>query len=116
MAKSRKLRVMISSRCDDRFPAKGGRPLSAIRRELKRELESISLLGRELFEIWINEATPPQGGTWDSWDTCIEAVKECDIFLSLYKATQDGRRMSRTPEFAVQSYRPHYQPHRPRCV
>jgi Domain of unknown function (DUF4062) len=84
MAKSRKLRVMISSRCDDRFPAKGGRRLSDIRREVKRELESSRLLGAELFEVWINEATPPQGGTWDSWDTCIEAVKECDIFLSLY--------------------------------
>ena len=74
---------MISSRCDDPFPFNGGRSLSAIRIDLQLEIESSRLLGGELFEVWINESAPPKGGTWDSWDVCIEAVKDCDILLAL---------------------------------
>ena len=45
MAKSSKLKVMISSRCDDNFPTNPtGRPLSEIRRELKTEIEGLDLL------------------------------------------------------------------------
>ncbi len=63
MAKSSKLRVMISSRCDDKFPADlSGRPLSEIRKELKMEIEAFEVFGKKIFEVWINEETPPQGG------------------------------------------------------
>lgn len=72
---------MISSRCNDLFPDVAGRPLSDIRRELKSEIEGLEVFGKEVFEVWINEETAPQGGTWDSWDVCIQAVKECDILL-----------------------------------
>lgn len=71
MAKSSKLRVMISSRCDDLFPTdQTVTRLSDIRRSLKTEIEAMKLAGKAAFELWINEETPPQGGTWDSWDTC----------------------------------------------
>ena len=84
MAKSSKLRVMISSRCDDKFPADPpGRPLSEIRRELKTEIEALEVFGKKIFEVWTNEETPPQGGTWDSWDVCLQAVKDCDILVAL---------------------------------
>ena len=84
MAIPSKLRVMISSRCNDMFPSSGGQSLSKIRIELKKEIEDIEVFGRQLFEVWINEEIPPQGGSWDNWDTCLLAVKGCDILLVLY--------------------------------
>jgi hypothetical protein len=81
MAKSSRLVMMISSRCNDRFPTAGGRPLSEIRRELKKEIEALEVFGRRPFEVWINEEVPPQGGTWDSWEVCLEAVEDCDILI-----------------------------------
>ena len=84
MAKSSKLRVMISSRCNDKFPAgEGGQPLSEIRRELKKEIEKLKVFGKQVFEVWINEETPPQGGNWDSWEVCLQAVRDCDILIVL---------------------------------
>jgi hypothetical protein len=81
MATSSKLKVMISSRCNDPFPAGAATTLTDIRRELKREIEAIEIFGKKAFEVWINEDTPPKGGTWDSWDVCLEAVADCDILL-----------------------------------
>lgn len=81
MAKSSKLRVMISSRCNDKFPAGTATTLTDVRKELKTEIEAMEIAGRKAFEAWINEETDPQGGTWDSWDVCIQAVKDCDILL-----------------------------------
>jgi hypothetical protein len=84
MAKSSKLSVMISSLCDKEFPVEPpGRPLSEVRKELKTEVEALEVFGKKIFEVWINEETPPQGGTWDSWDVCIQAVKDCDILVAL---------------------------------
>ena len=85
MAKSSSLRVMISSRCNDNFPAgEGGQPLSEIRRELKKEIERLKVFRKKMFEVWINEEMPPQGGNWDSTDVCLRAVDDCDILLVLY--------------------------------
>lgn len=81
MARSKKLRVMISSKCEIQFPQSTGRKLSEIRKELKTQIEGIKVGGHPIFEVWINEAEPPQGGRWDSWDVCIQAVKDCDILL-----------------------------------
>jgi hypothetical protein len=84
MAKASKLRIMISSRCLDFFPAgQTATRLSDIRKILKREIEAVAIFGKEIFEVWINEEEPPQGGTWDSWDVCIEAVKDCDVLLAI---------------------------------
>jgi hypothetical protein len=81
MAKSSKLRVMISSRCNDPFPAGSSTNLSDIRRQLKTEIEAMEIAGKKGFEVWISEEADPQGGTWDSWDVCIQAVKDCDILI-----------------------------------
>jgi len=81
MARSSKLTVMISSRCETQFPLKTGRKLSDIRKDLKRDIEAIEIDGRKLFEVFINESAPPKAGTRDSWDQCIKAVKDCDILL-----------------------------------
>ena len=67
MAKSL-IRVMLSSRCVDAFPAGSKTNLTDLRKELKREIESAEVLGRKLFEVWINEDAPPAEGTQDSWD------------------------------------------------
>lgn len=83
----RKIKVMISSRCNDDFPAKSGvgsRKLSEIRKELKRDIEAEKLFGKEAFEVWINEDEPPEPGRQDSWDLCIEQAREADLMLVLY--------------------------------
>jgi hypothetical protein len=86
MALSQNIRVMISSRCKDQFPfgLKNSPTLSKIREELKDEIERQELFGKKAFEVWINEKAPPSGGTWDSWDTCLKAVRDCDILIVLY--------------------------------
>ena len=84
MSTSSKLRIMISSRCNTVFPAKKGRPLSEIRKDLKKEIEATKLFGEPLFEVWINEEEPPWGGNWDIWGACMQAVRDCDIMLVLY--------------------------------
>jgi hypothetical protein len=83
MAKSSKLVVMISSRCNDLFPAVGGRRLSEVRIELKKEIEALDVFGRKVFEVWINEEAPPKGGAWDSWEVCLAAVRDCDVLVCL---------------------------------
>ena len=80
MARSSLLKVMISSRCMVDFD---GKQLSDIRRELKQEIEEFTFFGNQMFEVWINEDTAPQGAKRDSWDVCIQAVRECDILLVL---------------------------------
>lgn len=86
MASSSKIKVMISSRCKDGFPVsikKGGQSLTEIRRELKKEIEAHKLFAASVFEVWINEDAPPAPGTLDSWDKCMDQVKDCDILLVL---------------------------------
>lgn len=80
------IRVMISSRCNDSFPASDGpTTLTAIRRELKQEIEAERLFGDgPVFEVWINEDSPPQEGSADSWETCLRQVRDADVLLVLY--------------------------------
>ena len=57
MAISSKIKIMISSRCNDRFPLAGenSRPLSEIRVQLKREIESVTIFKQAIYDVWINE-------------------------------------------------------------
>lgn len=83
----RKVKIMISSRCNDIFPASGGadsRRLSDIRMQLKKEIEAEKLFGKEAFEVWINEDEPPEPGDKDSWELCVEQARDADILLVLY--------------------------------
>lgn len=82
-----KIKIMISSRCNDLFPLGGGigsRSLSEIRGLLKKAIEAEKLFGKEIFEVWINEDEPPEPGTIDSWDLCVEKAREADLLLVLY--------------------------------
>lgn len=85
MATSNKIRVMISSKCIDNFPigVAGSQTLTDIRRELKADIEAETVFGLVVFEAWINEDAPPGIATADSWDVCLQAVKDCDILLVL---------------------------------
>jgi len=86
MATASKIRVMISSRCNDLFPlapAKGQQTLSGIRAELKQEIEDATVVGQKLFEVWINEDSAPAPATSDSWETCMEQVRACDVLIVL---------------------------------
>lgn len=83
MAKSSKLRVMLSSRCKDSFPLGTKTTLSDLRSALKKEIETIEVGGKAVFEVWINEETDPQGGNWDAWEVCTEAAQECDVFIAM---------------------------------
>jgi hypothetical protein len=60
MALSRNIRIMISSRCNDRFAIddKKSPTLSKTRKELKTEIEAQELFGNTAFEVWINEEAP----------------------------------------------------------
>jgi len=86
MAHSSKILVMISSRCTDNLPLTGENQLelSEIRIQLKDIIEQETLFGKQLFEVWINEEQPPQGGDWNSEEFCLDAVKKCDVMLVLY--------------------------------
>ena len=85
MTKTSKIRVMISSRCNDSFPSgtKGSSTLSNIRKEMKVEIEEVEVFGKKVFEVWINEDAPPAPGTQDSWEHCLTQVKQCDVLLVL---------------------------------
>ncbi|WP_241089278.1 DUF4062 domain-containing protein [Pseudomonas viridiflava] len=83
MAQSKRIKVMLSSRCNDRFPADSDQTVSNIREQLKREIEGTKLFGKQVFEVWINEDAPPEDGIQDSWDACLQAVRDCDVLLVL---------------------------------
>lgn len=76
------IKVMISSRCNDRFPADGP-ALSELRKDLKRDLEAVTLFGEPLFEVWINEDAPPADTSQDSLDVCLKEVDKADVVLVL---------------------------------
>lgn len=67
MAQSKRLKVTLSSRCNERLPADSDQALGSIREQLKRVLEGPKLFGKQVFEVWINEHAPPADGMQDSW-------------------------------------------------
>ena len=85
MASSSKMKIMISSRCNDRFPleGKGARTLSEIRPDLKRDIEAIQVFGQSIYEVWINEDAT-EDGSQPAWDHCMEQARDCDVFIVLF--------------------------------
>lgn len=93
MPSAAKIRVMISSRCNDEIQLDGlPARLSDVRRRLKAELESTFLFGNPLFEVWINEDAPPAEGSTDAWDHCMNQVRRADIVLVLYNGNSGWAR------------------------
>lgn len=86
MATSQKIKVMLSSRCNDVFSKTDKKLLTEIRRELKKEIESQRLFGLQPFEVWINEDAEAQDHLNDSWDACLKQVRDCDILIVLYNS------------------------------
>ena len=85
MAKSSKLHVMISSRCDDFFPLNQEKTkLSNVRETLKEYIKDLKISNKNLFEVWISEDAPPASGAMDSWEKCMDEAKKCDILIVLY--------------------------------
>jgi hypothetical protein len=91
-----RIRVMISSRCNDTIEFDGViSTLSDVRARLKHTLEDVELLGSQIFDVWINEDAPPAEGDEDSWEHCLAQVRDADIVLVLYNgnagwAKEDG--------------------------
>ena len=85
MSVSRYIRVMISSRCNDTLTFQGKQStLSEVRENLRETIEGEKLFGKLTFEVWINESAPAAEGSSDSWDTCIEQVRDADLVVVLY--------------------------------
>jgi hypothetical protein len=85
MTTSSKIKIMISSRCNDPFPfvAKGARRLSDFRAQLKAEIEAIRIFGQPVFEVWINEEAA-EDGSQQAWYHCMEQARDCDVFIALF--------------------------------
>jgi hypothetical protein len=98
MAKSSRIKVMISSRCNDMFPlsSKPQVRLSDLRTKMKKEIEGTTVLGSRPFEVWINEDAA-ESAELDAWDECMRQARECDIFVDSLTETQVGREPARTP-------------------
>lgn len=83
---SKKIMVMISSRCHDRIQKAGGGSieLSELRLRAKGVIERFQLFDRDTFECWIDEDEPTMSGSADVWDHCLDAVRRCDVLLVLH--------------------------------
>ena len=80
-----KIRVMISSRCEDKILLGGPeQKYSDMRKLLKRDIENERLFDGITFECWINEDAGPAPGTDDSWNHCLGQVKRAEIVIVLY--------------------------------
>lgn len=81
----RTLRVMISSRCDDTVPFEDENlTLTKLRQALKKNLEGERLLGKVVFEVWINEDGNPAPGDENAWEHCLRQAEDSEIFISLF--------------------------------
>jgi hypothetical protein len=85
MATSSKIKIMISSRCNDPFPL-ASKPvvrLSDIRRQIKKKVEAERILGETPYEVWINEDAVADASQ-DSWEACMSQARDCDILVALF--------------------------------
>lgn len=83
MAKT--IKIMISSRCNDPIALNGKAvTFTAVRKKLKAAIEAAQPFAEPFFEVWINEDAPPEEGSTDSWETCLQQVDEANILLVLY--------------------------------
>jgi len=84
---SKKIRVMISSRCNDQIDYQGTQQdLSEVRKQLQIEINDFQLFGNTAFDCWINEGpdTPPAPGSETSWEHCLNQVNDSNILIVLY--------------------------------
>lgn len=84
MATSQKIKVMLSSRCNDLFSIGESTALTEVRRSLKNDIEAQRLFEFQPFKVWINENAEALDHSADSWDACLRQIRECDILIVLY--------------------------------
>jgi hypothetical protein len=85
MANSRKIRVMISSRCSDSIELAGKKAtMSDMRLEMKAVITELAPFGSPLFDCWINEDSPAIAASSTAWEACLEQVRKADIVIILY--------------------------------
>jgi len=87
MVQGKKLRVMLSSRCDTCFPDVDGKPLTEIRRELKSHLQQAFFFDMPLFEVWINEDEPAVPTDVTTLERCTREAREADIVIVLWNGS-----------------------------
>ncbi len=85
MATSSKIKIMISSKCKDKFPldTKEVNDLSTIRAQLKEDIEEVKVFGRSIYEVWINEREV-EDASQKAWDQCMDQARDCDVFVALF--------------------------------
>lgn len=93
MAKSSKIRIMVSSRCETLIKFRDKQQqLTEVRRALKKQLEDFRLPNQKqpIFECWINEdgTSGPGGSNW--WDHCKKQALDADIVIVLYTGSSGG--------------------------
>jgi len=93
MAKSSKLRVMISSPCETFIEfGKKQQKLTEVRRALKKQLEGFRLPNQQqpIFDCWINEDGTSGVGGSNWWDHCKKQARDADIVIVLYTGGSGG--------------------------
>ena len=85
LASDRRIRVMISSRCNDMIEFRKKKvEYSVLRGKIKTLIEDIQPFGSPFFECWINESSPPVEGSKDSWEACLQQVRRANILIVLF--------------------------------
>lgn len=80
------LKIMISSRCENKIPFSDGEvKLTDFRKEIKKEIEAEKLFGENVFEVWINDGDAAAAAADEtSWEHCLSQAEESEVFISLY--------------------------------
>src|SRR5581483_9016969 len=86
MARPTPVRIMVSSRSNQKFPYKGNPDalLSDIRKDLADAVENQSIFDERLFDVWINERSSALELSDDLWAACLDEVRRADIVIVLY--------------------------------
>nr|WP_319537644.1 DUF4062 domain-containing protein [uncultured Methanospirillum sp.] len=105
---SNRIKIFISSRNHSPINFLGElQELSDVRKELKRIIEGITILGEisgkykgkkyPLFKVFINEDEPPGSADLNSWEKCMQEVKSSDFVIAII----DGHAGWALPEYPL---------------
>lgn len=78
-----KLKIFLSSRNNDILNLPDGVTLTELRRSVKNKIEAINFLGKEIFEVSINEEFGADASL-DSYNKCLVDVQDSDFVIILY--------------------------------
>jgi len=78
-----KLKIFLSSRNDDILDLPDGVNLTEMRKSIAAKIEAIRFLGKEIFEVSINEEFGADAST-DSYNKCLLEIQDSDFVIVLY--------------------------------